>query len=93
MKGKLIKTGRGWEVEYNDKVGVISNNKKAFVQEVTKALLLHPYSTGFLEFTNRLNVGHEVLFEIIIVNEPESILPDSELVKRSYAKLISIEHK
>jgi len=62
MKGKLIKTSRGFEVEYNEKIGVVSNGRSSFSQEITKALLLHPQD---LEGRDCLILNSEVNFEIV----------------------------
>jgi len=61
MKGKLIKTSRGWEVEYLEAVPNLH-----YLAEQNKALLLHPDdAVQIFGFGIEDRVGENVNFEIV----------------------------
>jgi hypothetical protein len=64
-QGRLIKTSRGWEVEYDECVGHSSDGERKVVPSiVTRAILLHPDS-AFIEYPNHSFAGKNVEFDII----------------------------
>lgn len=93
--GKLIKTNRGWEVEYEEKVPQLH-----FLAKQTVAIPLHPDSIKKLNMSNvNLELEFEIVDEIIdlgrhgstIVQKAKLISPKQEELPNELSKVTRLE--